>query len=137
MWPQAIARSCTSARQAKDRRTLDATYCAPQFHPGERPPAGGDGDAQAGVRGFGSLSSAKSEGTSAWECAGACNLRGRPWRRRRPYTLLGMPVRRDGHDNPDGERDNAADPCSLRQGVRPPLLTELALGNKPKGYCGR
>ncbi len=48
-----------------------------------------------------------------------------------------MPVRRDGHNNPEGERDNAADPCSLRQGVRPPLITELALGDDPKDYCGR
>jgi hypothetical protein len=50
---------------------------------------------------------------------------------------LGMPVRCYGHNNPEGERNNAADPCSLRQGVRPPLLTELALGNEPKDYCGR
>src|SRR5215813_15509236 len=48
-----------------------------------------------------------------------------------------MPVRRDSHDNAEDERDNAADPCSLRQVVRPPLVTELILGDDPKDDCGR
>src|SRR6266567_1180802 len=48
-----------------------------------------------------------------------------------------MPVRGDGHDNAEDERDNAADPRGLRQGVRPPLLAELALGDDPEDYCGR
>lgn len=47
------------------------------------------------------------------------------------------PARRDGHDNAEEERDNAADPCRLRQGVRPPLVAELVLGDDPKDDCGR
>lgn len=47
------------------------------------------------------------------------------------------PARRDRYDNPQAQRDNAADPCSLRQAVRPPLATELALGDDPQDNCGR
>jgi hypothetical protein len=72
-----------------------------------------------------------------WRKPPRVNPRGRPRRRQWASAVSTVPVRGDGHDNPEDQRDNAADPCSPRQGVRPPLIPELALRDDAEDNRGR